>query len=146
MALYVAVCLLAVLTTLADRPHDDHVRIIGIIWGTTIGLVIAHLFAFRISARLIGYGRVTREDAESAGAQLAGGATVAVLATVPVLLLPAPAELEVTRFVLTGFIAAVAYAVARRAGAGVGRALGYASAVVVIAGVVVALKNGLVGH
>jgi len=89
---------------------------------------------------------VGQEDLETAGIQLAGGVAVAVLASVPVLLLPATAELVVVRYLLTAFIAAVAYAVARRAGAAPARALGYVASVVVVAGLVVAVKNGLVAH
>lgn len=146
MALYVAVCLLAALVALADAAAEDHVRTLGVIWGTTVGLVLAHIFAFRVSARLIGRGTVGQEDLETAGIQLGGGVAVAVLASVPVLLLPATAELVVVRYLLTAFIAAVAYAVARRAGAAPARALAYVASVVVIAGLVVAVKNGLVAH
>lgn len=146
MALYVAVCLLAALVALVDHSGEEATRTLGVIWGTTVGLVLAHLFAFRVSARLIGRGTVQRDDLETAGTQLAGGVAVAVLASVPVVLLPASAELDAVLYVLAAFIAAVAYAVARRAGARPALALAYVASVVLVAGLVVAVKNGLVGH
>jgi len=43
---------------------------------------------------------------------------VAVLATVPIAILPATSELDVVRLLLAGVVAAVGFAVARAAGAG----------------------------
>jgi hypothetical protein len=105
-ALYVAICLLAVLIALADRPDRAHLSAFKLIWGTTIGLALAHWFAFRVSARLVGAGTFGRRDAEAAAAQLVGALAVAVLATVPVVVLPAGSELDVVRLLLAGFIAA----------------------------------------
>lgn len=70
MALYVAICLLAALIALPVTGVGLHVA--GIIWGVTIGLAVAHWFAFRVSARLVGAGRVRPQDVESAGAQVVG--------------------------------------------------------------------------
>ena len=53
MALYVSVCLLAALTGLPDDADRHTLDVLGIVWGTTIGLALAHLFAFRLSARLV---------------------------------------------------------------------------------------------
>jgi len=79
MALYVAICLLAALIALPERAVE-HTSVLGVIWGITLGLAIAHWFAFRVSARLLGAGAVRQSDLESAGAQLLGAAGVAVLA------------------------------------------------------------------
>ncbi|MBN2622085.1 MAG: hypothetical protein JXA83_01895 [Acidimicrobiales bacterium] len=147
MALYVAICLLAVLTAVSDDPGgDDHLRLFELIWGTTVGLSLAHWFAFRLSARLVGAGTFDRHNAEAAAAQLAGAVAVAVLATVPVLILPTGAELDVVRLLLAGFVAAVAFAVARSGGAGIGRSAVYAGAVLVLASVIAVMKNVLGAH
>jgi hypothetical protein len=92
MALYVAICLLAAFAALPET--DAHARVIGIIWGVTVGLALAHWFAFRVSARMVGAGSLRPHDVESAGAQLAGAAGVALLASIPVVLFPASVELE----------------------------------------------------
>lgn len=53
MALYVAVCLLAASIAVGGGDgHPEEVNVIAAIWGITIGLALAHLFAFRVSARL----------------------------------------------------------------------------------------------
>jgi hypothetical protein len=52
MALYVAICLIAALTALENvMAVPGH--IIGLIWGTTVGLALAHVFAFRVAGRLV---------------------------------------------------------------------------------------------
>ncbi|MBN2622601.1 MAG: hypothetical protein JXA83_04495 [Acidimicrobiales bacterium] len=146
MALYVAVCLLAALTATADRTADDHVTVLGIVWGTTVGLALAHWFAFRVSARLVAAGTVRRHDAAALGAQLAGALSVAVLATVPVVVFPASAEMDTVRLLLAGFIAAMGFAVARASGASTVRALGYAATILVAASTIAVVKNLLAGH
>ena len=145
MALYVAICLLAALTAIPESG-GTHENAVGIIWGITVGLALAHWFAFRVSARLVGAGSIRPHDISSAGAQLAGAAAVALLATIPVVLLPKSAELEVVALLLAVFVALVGFAVARGSGATWRRALVYALAVLVAAVAIVELKNRLGGH
>jgi hypothetical protein len=144
-ALYVAICLLAALTALPEEgvAHD---HVIPIIWGVTIGLALAHWFAFRVSARLVAAGSVRAEDVELAGAQLLGAAAVALLASIPVFLFSKSAELEAVELVLAAFIGLVGLAVARGAGAAPSRALVYALSVLVVAVAIAVLKNVLAGH
>ena len=52
MALYVAICLIAALTALAKLTAIPG-HIMGLVWGTTVGLAVAHVFAFRIAGRLV---------------------------------------------------------------------------------------------
>ena len=143
MALYVAICLLAA-TTALPASEATHAKVIPLIWGVTVGLAVAHWFAFRVSARLVGAGRVRAHDVESAGAQLAGAAAVAVLASVPVAVLPASAELEAAELLLAAFIALVGYVVARGGRARRSRALLYAASVLAVA--IAELKNRIAGH
>ena len=51
MALYVAICLLAALSVVAEDELEHRGVAINVIWGTTLGLALAHWFAFRLSAR-----------------------------------------------------------------------------------------------
>jgi hypothetical protein len=146
MALYVSVCLLAALTALSERADRDLVEILGIVWGTTIGLALAHWFAFRMSVRLVESGAVRRRDTELALAQLLGAAAVAAANTVPILLLPTSAELDAVRFLLAAFICLVAYVVARSNGSGRGRSVVYAASVLIVAFTVAIAKNVLSGH
>jgi hypothetical protein len=144
MALYVAICLLAALIATPSAGVEAHV--FEVIWGITIGLALAHLFAFRLSARLVAAGKVDSRDSALAGAQLVGAAVVALLATAPVIILPESAELVVVEFLLSAFIAVVGFAVARAGGATRVRALVYAVIVLVVAVGIAALKNELSGH
>ena len=109
-----------------------------------------HWFAFRVSARLVASGRLRPRDVELAGAQLVGVVAVALLASVPVVLLPQPAELEGVALLLAAFIALVGYPVARGGGAtrarARARALLYALTVLVAAVAIAELKNRLAGH
>ena len=55
MALYITISLLAVLA--AQPPGDRSVTgVLGIIWGTTLALSVAHWLAFRLTARLFSIG------------------------------------------------------------------------------------------
>ena len=144
MALYVAVCLLAALTALPESAA--HAKVTPLIWGLTVGLAVVHWFAFRVSARLVASGRLRPRDVELAGAQLVGAAGVALLASIPVVLLPESAELEGVALLLAAFIALVGYAVARAGGATRARALVYALTVLVVAVAIAELKNRLAGH
>ena len=61
MGLYVAICLLGALIALPTHEQDD-AEVIAIIWGVTVGLALAHWFAFRVSAALVSDGKVRRRD------------------------------------------------------------------------------------
>jgi hypothetical protein len=146
MALYVAICLLAALTVLSHSELEAGNTVFRVIWGTTLGLALAHWFAFRLSARLVGEGSVRRTDAELALAQLGGSVVVAVVATVPVVLFEGDAEIDITSWVVAGFIAVVGFVVARRSGASWFRSTVYASSTTVVALATVVIKNYLSGH
>jgi hypothetical protein len=145
IALYVALCLLAALIALPETgTAREHV--IRIIWGVTIGLALAHWFAFRVSARMVAAGTIRQADVESAGAQLAAAVGVALLASIPVLVFDESAELAAVELVLAGFIGLAGFAVARGAGASRTWSLVYAIGVLATALLIAGLKNGLAGH
>ena len=146
MALYVAVCLLAALTAIAENADDSHVRAFAVIWGTTIGLALAHAFAFTLSARLVARGRLHHRDAVLVTSQVVGAALVAVVATIPVVAFSPTAELDAARWALALFICLVGFAVARQSGAGRARAAGYAVAILLVAATIATVKNILSGH
>lgn len=147
MALYVAVCLLATLAVAAEADVDHRPTMLAVVWGTTLGLAIAHWFAFRLSARLTSAGEVRRTDAEISVAQLAGSVIVALVATVPVVLFDgAETQLDATNGFVVGFIAVIGYLVGRSSGASMLRSILYATVIVVAAALVVIVKNALSGH
>jgi hypothetical protein len=144
MALYVAICLLAALTVTTESTAHSHAW--ELIWGTTLGLAIAHWFAFQVSARLVAGGAVRAHDGRLAIAQLVGAVAVAALASIPILLFPASVEIDVVEIVLAGFMAVVGYAVARTSGASRGRAIAYAVLLLAAGGLVVVVKIALTSH
>ena len=143
MALYVAVGLLGTLSLFDRTLSGSDVRIVETIWGITVGLVLAHVFAFVIAAHVAGQGSLRRHDGEAAVAHLVGGFGVAVLATVVVVLVPDSAELRAVRLVLAAFIGAIGYLVRRSNGASIRGALLFGLVTVVAALFIANLKISL---
>ena len=146
MGFYVAICLLAALSAVQEEVDTGPVEVLGLVWGTTVGLALAHWFAFRLSARLVGRAEHAERHAGVALAQIGGAVAVAALATVPILLLPPTAELDVVRVEMALLLAVGGYAVARTEGATRGRSVAYASGVFVLAVAVALVKNVLSHH
>ena len=65
----------------------------GLVWGTTVGLAVAHVFAFRIAGRLVHDGELPKADRIISVVQMAAAAAVAVIVSVPVLLAPTVNEI-----------------------------------------------------
>ena len=76
MALYVSIILLGALVTVGSGTANR--ELLSIIWGTTIGLALAHFFAFRIASRLHRGFAAHRGDLVIAYAQAGGAAAVRV--------------------------------------------------------------------
>jgi hypothetical protein len=145
MALYVTVCLLAGLTALESVVAIPG-RVLGLVWGTTFGLALAHLFAFRVAGRLVHDGRFPKSDQVVAVAQLAAAATVALVVSIPVLIAPPAGELDWARYTCAGIIGVVGYGVARNAEKSRTRAVLFGLAVLAVAIVIAGIKHALVSH
>jgi hypothetical protein len=146
MALYVSVVLLAALVALEDGATHDDGEMLGLIWGTTLGLALAHYFAFRVASRLVRGTTFHKRDGEIALAQLGGAALVAALCSIPVLLFPDSSKNDFVRLELAFLLGIAGYAAGRTGGTTRLRSL--ATGLIVLAlGVGVALaKNALLGH
>ncbi|MEP9364347.1 hypothetical protein ABLE68_15375 [Nocardioides sp. CN2-186] len=140
MALYIGISLLAALTALPDSK-PLHAHGLGVVWGITLGLALAHWFSFWVSA-----GEFDRHDARVAVSQLGGAVAVATLASIAMLVFPRKVELNGTELVLTLFVAVVGYLSMRWSGAGRTKAASFAFAILVIATLIVELKNWLAGY
>jgi len=143
MAFYVAVVLIAALVA-----FDDSRRLpaLGLVWGTTVGLALAHLFAFDLATRLVKGSFKSDDDRSLASAQLTGAVAVALVATVPVLLFPDERVLDAMRFVLSALIALAAFAVGKNSGASTLRSSVFAVLVLIVGVAVALIKNLLLGH
>lgn len=145
MALYVCIVLGAGFVAFASLAVDEP-STIGAIWGTAIGVALAHVFAFNLSARLFAGGRVSGETRRAAWAQLGAAAAVSAILTVPFLLFSLGPALDACGYLLAGLIGLTAYVASREAGAGRARSLLDGLVVLVVALVVVSLKVWLSGH
>lgn len=154
MALYVSIVLLAALIALptgAEASNGGHgesgingAALIGVIWGTTIGLALAHWFAFRLSARVFGGGRLADGDAKAVFAQVAGAASVALLCTIPTLLVEDDVQTAV--WALGAVVGGAGYVVARVSGRSQVQSVVRGAWVLVLGLTVAAVKNFLLGY
>jgi hypothetical protein len=123
MVLYVSVVEIAELAAIPEE-HFAHGRATGpvggallaIVWGTAVGLAIAHWFAFRVAAPAFRGQSPTRLDAQIGLAQLAGAIFVAAVSSIPVLVLNDVRAQETTGDVPAVIIGVIAYLVARASG------------------------------
>jgi dipeptide/tripeptide permease len=145
MALYVSICLLAALGTLTGTVLT-HGVVFELVWGTTVGLAVAHLFAFLLAGRLLEGERLSATTRRTALAQLAGAASVAIVTSVVILIVPTSAELNAARYDLALIIGIVGYLVARRSSRSRLRAVVFAVCVLVIGMAVVVVKQRASGH
>lgn len=146
MALYISLSLLAVMLALPrDAGPSSAESPAMVVFLTSIGLILAHQLAFRLSARLAHHGRLHAAHLDLLGAQLIGGLAVTAVAVAPLLLIDGRAGVIVSELVLLAFIAGAAYTAARMVPYSVLRSLAYTGAIVVIALGVLWVKS-LVGH
>lgn len=148
MMLYVAIVLMATLTALPSDPEEGPhgVALIGLIWGETIGLALAHWFAFRLTARGFSGGGITKEDAAIAAAQIAGAAATAALCSIPVILFDDDADVQFTILVPALIVGGAGYLASREAGRSSGRSLVLGAVVMALGFGLAIVKSWLAGH
>jgi hypothetical protein len=143
MGLYITISLLAVLSA---QPHGDPgSAALTLVWGTTLGLTLAHWLAFQLTARLFAGARLPSHERTTMVGQAVAALGVATLASVP-LMLDASSGHALSRSVLAGLVGLFAFGAARRHGGSRGRATVYALVVVAIAVAVALGKYLLTGH
>jgi hypothetical protein len=153
MVLYVAVVEIAELAALPEQ-HFAHGRVTGpvgsqllaLIWGTAIGLALAHWFAFGIAAPAfrgehLGAGRI-----RVGIAQMGGAAFVAAVSSAPVLLLEDVRAQEFTGGVPAVLIGVVAFVIARRTGKPRAASLVYGVTALALGVLVASVKSTLAAH
>lgn len=123
MILYVSVVEIAELAALPEGHYADgrvtgpvDGQLLAIVWGTALGLAIAHWAAFRLAAPAFRGERPRRVDTQIGLAQLAGAALVAALCSLPVLFFSNVRAQETIGDVPAVLIGAVGYLVARYTG------------------------------
>lgn len=153
MVLYVSIVEVAELAAIPEShfasgrvtgPVDE--QLLAIVWGTAVGLALAHWFAFQLAGPVFRGDRPSSRAASILLAQVGGAAFVAALSSVPVLVLSDVRSKQTTGYVPAVLIGIVAYVVARSSGRPRGAALFY-GVVALCLGVLVALiKSILAAH
>ena len=154
MVLYLSIVLLVTLAAI-PAAHDDvdgWIRglssrgLTEILWGTTIGLALAHWFAFGVATHGIGGGHLKGQDLHEAMAQLAGAAFVAATVTVPILLFSERVEQLLLPFVLALIIGCADYLVERVNGRSRSRSTVFGAITLLVALTVATVKFLLTPH
>ena len=140
MALYLSLSLLAVMVAFEDPTHPDTPDLGRLVFLTAVGLMLAHLLAFRMSARLVARGRGAAQTTQLVLAQIVGGVVVTAIATVPLVVLGPWPGLLVSEFALLALITGVGYVTGRASGYSRVRSLVYVAGVVVLTVVVLEVK------
>lgn len=145
MALYISLSQLAVMMAIPSQQVEEQGNLALTVALTSIGLILAHQVAFRLSTRLVTKG--SRLDAivpRVQGVQLLGGGAVTILAVIPILLF-GNAAYRLSMGLLLLFVMIVGYFAARSAPTSRGRSLVYVLALGGIVIAVLAVKS-LVSH
>ena len=123
MILYVSIVLLATLAALpadygdaAETGGNDDISLVAVVWGTAIGLALAHWFAFVVAAAGFRGGTFHRHDLELATAHVAGAAIVAASSTIPIVVTDDISDVRAAVFAPAVFIGLASYRVARSGG------------------------------
>jgi hypothetical protein len=140
MALYVSLTLLAALIAIPSDDVPGTVQTAALLWGGAAGLAVAHWLAFDIAARLYRSEHLDRLHRLGGPVALAAALAVAAVTSVPLLLAPDDIASETAICILAAILATAGFGVGRRSGAGLLRSVAGGLIVLVVAGVVVALK------
>ena len=111
MMLYVSVVLLAELVALPKEVIGW--ELVAIVWGTAIGLVVAHTFAFQVATHGMSGGWLRGDDRDEVLLELTGVAVVAAIASIPVMLFGDSVQHTGVSLTISATIAAIAYFVER---------------------------------
>jgi hypothetical protein len=145
MVLYVSVVLMGAIATVPAADLDEDVAVAAVIWGSALGLALAHWFAFNASAHLFRGEGIAPEDVREGIWEAVAALGVAVVATVPLLLLDDTVGAAVSLVALAALVTAVAFVASRHGGLSRTRALLRGGVTLVLAVIVAGVKIWI-GH
>ncbi len=152
MVLYVSVVEIAELAAIPETHAAGRVtgpvggELLALLWGTAVGLALAHWFAFRLAAHAFRGERVTNLDTRIGLAQVGAAMFVAAVSSLPVLLLSDQRAQEWTGDVPALLIGIVGYIIARATGKSRVAALFFGITMLALGVLVAAVKAYLAGH
>jgi hypothetical protein len=153
MILYVSVVEIAELAALPEH-HFTTGRVTGavgghllaIVWGTAVGLAIAHWFAFGLAAPAFRGERPSQFDLQVGLAQVGGAILVAALSSLPALFLSNVRAQETTGDIPALLVGLVGYLVARQTGSSRLASVFYGITALVVGILVALVKSVLAAH
>ena len=123
MGLTTAVALLVALSAGDDSAPHGKLELLAIVWGTTVGLALAHAFAVLVSVRLVRDTTATYRPLELLMSQVAMASLVAVSASVVVMVMSTSLDRLGARITAGVFIGGLVGFESRTGGASRGRAV-----------------------
>src|SRR5262249_3784606 len=123
-----------------------HWELVGIVWGTTIGLTMAHWFAFSVATNGLRLTNLPEHSRDEIRGELVAAAFVATVCSIPVLILPSEIAQEMLGYVLAAIIGGTAFIVERANGRSRAFSLLYAAGALLLGLVVATLKYLLAFH
>ena len=145
MVVYVSVVLMGDVATIPSDDLDEGPAVAAVIWATALGLAVAHWFAFSVAAHLFRGEGIQRIDWIEGGAEAAAAVLVALVATVPLLLLDGTGAAAASLIALAAVVTTVAYIASRIGGLSRRRAVLRGAITMALALVVAAVKISI-GH
>jgi hypothetical protein len=142
MGLYLCLVLAAEFA-FVEEAFESKESVLAVIWGTTLGLTVAHIFAFNLSARIFEGGRLSAETRMSIVYQVVVAIGVAALLSLPLLLANTSTALNFGGYVIAGVIGLIGFTVARLEGGSPVKSAAFAVVMVAAAVLVVLLKSAL---
>jgi|1186.fasta_scaffold158491_2 hypothetical protein len=142
VAFYVSVTLAAELA--AASSDDSKVILVAALWGTAIGLALAHWYAQTITSA-IARGAFEKADAAEGLREVGAAVVVALILSLPFAVFATPTALVLSRWGVVIGTSFIALTLARAAGAGWGRAA-IEAAVVFAIGVAVTETKAALSH
>jgi hypothetical protein len=106
MGLYVSIYLL-VATAVAGEALSGNIGVLAIVWGTTVGLVPPHWFAFHLASRLIDPEAPRHHLYRQLAVQIIAAASVGAVATLLVLVVPPESDHKAARYAAAGCIGGI---------------------------------------
>jgi hypothetical protein len=117
MAFYLGITLLVALSVPADSAPPPMPELLLIIWGTTLGLAVAHWFALGLAAYLVDDPGLHHTPGEMLFSQLVMAVILAVVASIAVLVVPlVQEELASGRIAVALFVGVLVVLESRRRG------------------------------
>jgi hypothetical protein len=139
MGFYVAIALLAALAADGLHSKPSEAEVLAVVWGTTVGLAIAHWFALLLSARLVQDPDSHHTAGEVLLSHLVMAFMVALLASAVIVATPTDLRRAAARIAVAVFVGVLVLVESRVSGAKTSRAVALGAAALCVAVVIAAV-------